>query len=280
VAKYQRDLSDPRFNLSPVTDDMSILLHVSPEAGWPVLKAFLEDTNHNRLTIGMYHMTAPHVVNAIEKIAGRAKTKVILTIDRQRGDAANPDDIGDADDDDNKKKDDIPEEQTLDKLEHIAGNRFKWAPASLGAQGLFASAYHIKGAVWGDGDRHASDSAVERQRQSSNQDPIETASQIPRSQRARSGLQSRMARRGHPQGAGRPFAPISSRTSDNQTIARRKRRPGHVRYSGPIGAREEAPRLPGLLTQEDHREIKFSVAHTGQLSGGHAELISKARSAC
>ena len=94
VAKYRRDRNDPRFNLSPVTDDMSILLHVSPEAGWPVLKEFLENTSHKRLTIGMYHMTAPHVVKAIEEIAGRDNTKITLTIDRQRGEADNPDDIG------------------------------------------------------------------------------------------------------------------------------------------------------------------------------------------
>ena len=104
VAKYQRNLTDPRFNLSPVTDDMSILLHVSPEAGWPVLKEFLENTSHKRLTIGMYHMTAPHVVEAIEKIARRNNTKITLTIDRQRGEADNPDDIGDRTIPSNKKK--------------------------------------------------------------------------------------------------------------------------------------------------------------------------------
>jgi PLD-like domain/Trypsin-like peptidase domain len=180
VAKYRRDLTDPRFNLSPVTDDMSILLHVSPEAGWPVLKEFLKNTSHNRLTIGMYHMTAPHVVEAIEEIAGRNNTKITLTIDRQRGDADDPDDIGDPDKEDNKKKNDIPEEQTLDKLGEIAVNRFQWAPASLGAQGLFASAYHIKVAVWGDG---ASDASLfwlsSGNWQSSNQNPVDlTVNQI------------------------------------------------------------------------------------------------------
>jgi hypothetical protein len=176
VAKYRRDLTDSRFNLSPVTDEMSILLHVSPEAGWPVLKEFLENTRHTRLTIGMYNVTAPHVVEAIENIAKRRNTKITLTIDRQRGEADNPDDIGDPDKDDNTKKNDIPEEETLDNLEQIAGNRFKWAPASLGAHGLFASAYHIKVAVWGDGDSDASLFWLSSGNwQSSNQDPIDVA---------------------------------------------------------------------------------------------------------
>lgn len=142
-ARYERDLGDPRFNLDPVEDDMKITLHVSPEAGWPELKQFLAGNDNNQLTIGMYHMTAPHVVEAIEKIAGRNESKIVLTLDRQRGDADVPDDIkGD------KKADDIPEEETLQKLAQIAKKRFKWAPASLSASGLFPSAYHIKVAVW------------------------------------------------------------------------------------------------------------------------------------
>ncbi len=142
-ANYERDLSDKRFDLSPVTDEMTITLHVSPEAGWPVLKQFLDQPDCDRLTIGMYHMTAPHVVKEIEGIARRRDTKITLTLDRQRGDAENPDDTGG-----DTKADDIPERDTLEKLERIPGDRFKWAPASLGSSGLFASAYHIKAAVW------------------------------------------------------------------------------------------------------------------------------------
>jgi PLD-like domain/Trypsin-like peptidase domain len=172
-AKYKRDLTDPRFNLSPVTDNMKITLHVSPEAGWPVLKNFLGSTSHDQLTIGMYHMTAPHVVGALEAIAGRANTDITLTIDRQRGDAKNPDDTGEG-----TKENDIPERNTLKKLEHIAGTRFEWAPASLGASGLFASAYHIKVAVWGDSGRGSQASLFwlsSGNWQSSNQAPIERA---------------------------------------------------------------------------------------------------------
>jgi hypothetical protein len=144
-AEYQRDLTDPKFNLDPVTDEMRVTLHVSPEAGWPVLEGFLERDDAEQLTIGMYHMTAPHVVEAIEKIANRGDSRIVLTLDRQRGDGNNPDDTGGS-----TKDKDIPEKETLANLENIAGNRFKWAPASLGSQGLFATAYHIKVAVWTD----------------------------------------------------------------------------------------------------------------------------------
>lgn len=142
-ANYARDSKKKPFDLSAVTDEMSILLHVSPEAGWPVLKEFLEEKDSQQLTIGMYHMTAPHVVDAITAIAKRPSARITLTLDRQRGDADEPDDISGP-----TKKKDIPEQETLDKLAKIAKTRFKWAPASLGGSGLFASAYHIKVAVW------------------------------------------------------------------------------------------------------------------------------------
>jgi len=144
-ARYKRDLSDPRFDLSPVTDDMKIALHVSPEAGWPMLREFLAVKDFEQFTVGMYHMTAPHVVTAIKEIAGRSKSRMTLTLDRQRGDAEEPDDTSGE-----TKAHDIPESKTLDELKKIAGKRFQWAEASLGGNGLFASAYHIKVAVWSD----------------------------------------------------------------------------------------------------------------------------------
>ena len=147
-AEYRRDLNDPKFDLSPVTDDMKILLHVSPEAGWPVLHDFLAKRS-DQLTVGMYHMTAPHVVNAIKEIAARNGSRITLTLDRQRGDASPPDDT-----DSPTKADDIPESVTLEELSELSGDRFRWAEASLGGDGLFASAYHIKVAVWSDRARN------------------------------------------------------------------------------------------------------------------------------
>jgi hypothetical protein len=173
-AGYRRNLNDPRFKLSPVTDEMKITLHVSPETGWPMLQKFLSESACNELTIGMYHMTAPHVVEAIKKIAERRGARITLTLDRQRADAEEPDDTGGE-----TKKNDIPEKQTLAALEELAGNRFKWAEASLGGQGLFPMAYHIKVAVW---SKRSGDTVSDKvfwlssgNWQSSNQAPVKKA---------------------------------------------------------------------------------------------------------
>lgn len=173
-AGYKRDQTDPRFKLAPVTDDMRITLHVSPEAGWPVLRDFLGAEGVNQLTIGMYHMTAPHIVEAIKGIARRDGARITLTLDRQRGEAEIPDDTGGE-----TKKDDIAESETLDDLKKMAKKRFKWAEASLGGHGLFPMAYHIKVAVWSDRSGNTvSDKAFwlsSGNWQSSNQAPLDRA---------------------------------------------------------------------------------------------------------
>nr|WP_319382373.1 phospholipase D-like domain-containing protein [uncultured Roseibium sp.] len=147
-ANYTRDLSDPKFDLSPVTDKIKVQFSVSPEAGWPVLREFLKIDDFEHLTVGMYHVTAPHIVEALMDIAKRSRPnpRITLTLDRQRGDKpVNPDDISAG-----TKGDDIPERETIDALKNELGNKFLYAKASLGSRGLFATAYHIKVAVWTD----------------------------------------------------------------------------------------------------------------------------------
>jgi hypothetical protein len=136
---YKRDLSDPRFNLDPITDDMTLVLHVSPEAGWRVLSKFFDERDYNRITIGMYNFTAPHVINAIRKAIKPNDHKMTLTLDRKT------DDIGTG-----NKKDDWPEEKVIKALKLNGGKRFQWTPASVsGPDRLFATSYHIKVAVLG-----------------------------------------------------------------------------------------------------------------------------------
>jgi phospholipase D-like protein len=140
---YDRDLSNPRFSLKEITDDMTINLHVSPEAGWRVLSKFFEGNDYNRITIGMYNFTAPHVIDAVRDAVKPGTHRTILTLDRKT------DDIGTG-----NKVDDWPEEKVMRTLERDGPNaRFQWTPASVSGEGrLFATSYHIKVAVLGSGE--------------------------------------------------------------------------------------------------------------------------------
>jgi PLD-like domain len=134
---YSRDLSDPKFNLDPVTDNMTLTLHVSPEAGWRELSKFFEGDDYDRITIGMYNFTAPHIIEAVRSAVEPHTRQMTLTLDRKS------DDIGGG-----TKKDDWPEEKVMKTLKRDAGDRFKWTPASVSGPGrLFATSYHIKVAV-------------------------------------------------------------------------------------------------------------------------------------
>jgi len=140
LQNYARDLSDPRFRLDPITDDMTVTLHVSPEAGWRVLSTFFAAADYDQITIGMYNFTAPHIIQAVRDAIKPDARQMVMTIDRKS------DDIGDG-----TKVDDWPEEKVLSTFSRDAGNRFAWTPASIsGPDRLFATAYHIKVAVLGD----------------------------------------------------------------------------------------------------------------------------------
>jgi hypothetical protein len=128
----------PEVPLNIVDEKMKITLHTSPDAGWPQLKTFLNDTQSS-LTIGMYDFTAPHIVDAVVAAAQPAQRKLSLVL--QSGQ-----DIGKG-----TKKDDYTDQQTVDELKAAAKTRFSFAWASVhGAGALFRSAYHIKVAVRDD----------------------------------------------------------------------------------------------------------------------------------
>ena len=50
--------------LDPVEAQATITLSASPDAGWPVLKAFLAGTAQT-LTVGLYDFTSAHVAQAV-----------------------------------------------------------------------------------------------------------------------------------------------------------------------------------------------------------------------
>jgi PLD-like domain len=124
-----------------VNEKMKITLCVSPEAGWGELKDFLAGTRE-RLTIGMYQFTAPHVFEAVRDVVkgpGRHLELVLHPIPEppaKRGTKAN----------DLREKEDV-----LAALEKLLKDRFRFSWATLASKahpdGLWASAYHIKVAV-------------------------------------------------------------------------------------------------------------------------------------
>ncbi|MER8895933.1 phospholipase D-like domain-containing protein [Mesorhizobium sp. M0676] len=144
MAGYQRDLTLTKFALEPVKEHMQMTLHVSPEAGWRVLASFFRPNDYNRITVGMYNFTAPHIIGAVKMGLQRRGSRMTMTLDRLASDSIGGTGV---------KEHDVAEETTLDDFANLARNRFKWTPAALtGPNKLFFNAYHIKVAVLSQGD--------------------------------------------------------------------------------------------------------------------------------
>lgn len=120
------------FELEEVHEEMTVNCHVSPDAGWPVLREFLRGTKKG-LTIGMYDFTAPHIVDGVLEAVHDDPRKLTLVLQEKAAMAGKPHDI--------------PEEKTLARYRQELDSRFDHAPASVGKDHQFASAYHIKVAV-------------------------------------------------------------------------------------------------------------------------------------
>jgi PLD-like domain/Trypsin-like peptidase domain len=120
------------FALEEANEEMTVTVHVSPDAGWPTLREFLRGTKKG-LTVGMYDFTAPQIVDAVLAAVQEDPRKLTLVL--QEGAAMGG------------KPLDIPEEKTLARYRKKLGDRLDHAPASVGKDHQFASAYHIKVAV-------------------------------------------------------------------------------------------------------------------------------------
>lgn len=120
--------------LEPVQEEMKVICHLCPDAGWPTLRDFLAETK-KRLTIGMYDFTAPHIVEAVISATEKQSKKLSLVLQQKAS-------LGGG-----TKKFDVPEEETINRYVDELGNRFDFAWASVGKNHRFASAYHIKVAV-------------------------------------------------------------------------------------------------------------------------------------
>lgn len=134
AAKKQIPYTSPKdFNLDPVEDNMSVLCHASPDAGWPTLKPFFAGIK-NQLVVGMYDFTAAHILQ--ELTADLSKASLTLTLDHP---PKNP-------------TADQTDEQTVTSLEDALKNRMQsaWALENKDPKApvwIYPSAYHIKVAV-------------------------------------------------------------------------------------------------------------------------------------
>jgi hypothetical protein len=118
--------------LKEVNEEMRVVCHLSPDAGWPTLRKFLE-AKTSRLTIGIFDFTAPHIIDAVKAAVKTSPRRLNMVI--QHGASMGGD----------SKKDDIPDEQVVEDFENTLKSRFKQAWASVsGPNRLFASSYHIK----------------------------------------------------------------------------------------------------------------------------------------
>jgi V8-like Glu-specific endopeptidase len=121
--------------LEEVEEEMRVVCHLCPDAGWPTLRDFLAETK-KRLTVGIYDFTAPHIVDGVLAAVEKSPRKLMLVM--QEGAQ-----VGGS----GTKKFDIPEDKTVKRYGDALDDRFQYVKASVGKDHRFASAYHIKVAV-------------------------------------------------------------------------------------------------------------------------------------
>jgi len=123
-------------SLDEISESMTITCHASPDDGWPVLREFLDGTS-KVITLGMFDLTAPRIVDKFKELAARPGFKMNLAIQKGMAGGLN-----------GSKKNDVPENEFIDEMQELMGDRFRQAFVDVsGTDRTFASAYHIKVAV-------------------------------------------------------------------------------------------------------------------------------------
>ena len=124
----------PRPDREPaeVDEEMTLICHASPDAGWRLLRAFLEATQQN-LTATMYEFTARYILDTLLAVLQRPKTFHFVMDHETDGNGLN-------------------NPEALEELVGALGDRLKfaWAPVAqdnITKVAFFPSAYHIKVAV-------------------------------------------------------------------------------------------------------------------------------------
>ena len=109
---------------------MKFVIHSGPDASWPQLGPFLADTKKS-LVVAMYDFGATNVVDGVLD-AVKAKAETIALVLQMGGKV---------------HEGDLTDFEAVAKIRDEKGDKFDFAPASVGKNGIFNSAYHIKVAV-------------------------------------------------------------------------------------------------------------------------------------
>jgi hypothetical protein len=130
-----RSYQPPDEPLNPVKEEMTVVCHASPDAGWRNLGQFLEGTQQ-RLTATMYEFTARHILDTLlGTLQAPRHMRFILDAGPQT-----------------QRQHEVSKEEARQALADALQQRFTfvWAPVvqdSKTTAGFFPSAYHIKVAV-------------------------------------------------------------------------------------------------------------------------------------
>lgn len=119
--------------LDAITESMKVTCSVSPDDGFPLLQSFIHDTQE-RITIGMYDFSAPHILDAFKTLSSETQLKLVLGPNITR------------------RQDELSEDVIRDELQSHFGNNFEFRWAAVKSKGrttgsIFPTAYHIKVAV-------------------------------------------------------------------------------------------------------------------------------------
>ena len=133
--KPEIDYKPAAIPLDPVTGQMTIIASASPDAGWPVLRDFLNGIK-SHLTVGMYDFTSKHILDTLKSALTPSGRSLELVLDHPpRNPSANQTD-----------------DQTKQALETLLKMRasIDWALTRndpVVNAWIFPTAYHIKVAV-------------------------------------------------------------------------------------------------------------------------------------
>ncbi|TCR93238.1 phospholipase D-like domain-containing protein [Rhizobium sp. BK376] len=120
----------PDLPLTRRKTNTKFVIHSGPDASWPQLGAFLSQTRKS-LVVAMYDFGATNVADGVlDAVKNKTETMSLVL---QMGGKVHTGDLTDY--------------EAVAKIRQAKGDKFDFAPASVGKTGIFDSAYHIKVAV-------------------------------------------------------------------------------------------------------------------------------------